>query len=93
MIFAETMTGCRITKTFEWSPLLKAAVQTIRYWKFHLRLLRGACITDTSVQKLHQEAFQSPYEPDDLSHFQIILNIKDSYKNLKYLQKLHRQLW
>jgi hypothetical protein len=92
MIFAESMAGHRITKTFEWSPSLKATVQKIRYWKLHLRLLRGASITDNSLQKLHQEAFQSPYEPDDLSQSQIILQIKDSYNTLNSYKKLHRQL-
>jgi hypothetical protein len=51
MLYAEKSVGKRYSSCYQWSPVLKATVQTLRYWHMRLKQLRQLPISMTKLQQ------------------------------------------
>lgn len=60
MLTAEAKLSTQITTTYQWSPVLKQAVQQLRYWNLRLRQVRGQPFSELQLQKFQQEGVISP---------------------------------
>lgn len=91
MLFAERMAGKQYTRKFEWSPALKQAVTSIRYWKLRLRALRGHTASPTLLQSLLNNS-NLPQDVGQITSQQdIIQHLRNSYRDLRENQSKHRE--
>jgi hypothetical protein len=74
MLHAEKSTGKVFSKRFEWSPMLKQAVQAFRYWKLRLKVIRGGLVSVSRLEH-HRETALLP-APTDLTESQIIASLQ-----------------
>lgn len=56
MLYAERNTGRKVSTRYEWSPTLKKAVQTFRYWQLRYRQARHLGISLPKLQSLQEQA-------------------------------------
>jgi hypothetical protein len=90
MLMAERSVSKSFSKKFDWSPKLKQAVQAHRYWKLRLQQKRGGLVSNSRVAH-HREAANIP-DDSPMTESQIIEAIKGPAKQLKDLQRRHREL-
>jgi hypothetical protein len=51
MLYAERSVGSRFTKTWEWSPVLLAAVYAERFWKLTIKRSHGHLVSDAQLHR------------------------------------------
>jgi hypothetical protein len=56
MLYAERNTGRKVSTRYEWSPTLKKAVQTFRYWQLRYRQARHLGISLPKLQSLQEQS-------------------------------------
>jgi hypothetical protein len=90
MLYAEKQSGKSYSTRFEWSPKLKQAVQTQRYWHLRLKSIRGGTVSHSRLEHYRIGA-SIPFD-NDKSEQQIIEAIKLALATLKESQRLHKAL-
>jgi len=92
MLYAERSISKKISMTYTWSPKLKAAIQTLTYWKLRLSQLKGKAISSYTLAKVYQQTKLPSKYSSPLILEQVIHEIRQARKQLKEAQKKHVEL-
>jgi hypothetical protein len=92
MLSAERSLSKRITTTYQWSPLIKKAVQRLRYWHLRLWQVRNLPVSTNQLEHFQRDGELSE-EAQALSEEVDIKKAQSAAcKNLKELQTKHQEL-
>jgi len=92
MLKAEHSISKKVTTTYQWSPNLKAAINTLTYWKIRLSQLKGKVISQHSLSKIFQHTKLSTALTRSLSLEEVVGYIREARATLKDIQKNHVEL-
>jgi len=92
MLKAERRISKKVTTTYQLSPSLKAAINTITYWKLQLSQLKGKVISQHSLSKIFQHTKLSTALTRSLSLEEVVGYIREARATLKDIQKNHVEL-
>jgi hypothetical protein len=93
MLTVEAELSKRVTTTYQWSPHLKQAVCSLRYWMLHLRQTKGTPISLIQLKRLKMQGGISDQDHAPLlPEVEIKVAQHKAYNRLKELQKQHQEL-
>jgi hypothetical protein len=92
MLHSERTLGKKFTGKFYWSPALKTAVQAYRFWRLLLKKAQGRPVSEMVLTRLCMEGALPPDHISNLSQMATIAGLRNTYKQLNYLQSQHEQL-
>jgi hypothetical protein len=92
MLMAEKKVSKKVSKTYQWSPSLSAAIYTLSYWKLRLSQLHGKAISSYTLQKV----FAKTKLPQDLSKTgpleDVVHHIRQARATLRQVQQNHVEM-
>lgn len=90
---AEKKISKKVTLTYAWSPTLKQAVASLKYWQLSLKKANGRSISDSILLRYQYEAnLDLKLLPNPLRIPDIVTRLRQARKDLYELQKRHLEL-
>jgi hypothetical protein len=92
MLSAEHSVSKKVSRTYQWSPKLKAAINSLTYWKLWLSQLKGKAISSHTLSKIFHHSKLPMSSTGLLSLERVIQVIRQARSTLKNVQKKHVEL-
>jgi hypothetical protein len=92
MLTAEKASSKHITTTYQWSLMIKKAVQRLQYWHLRLRQVHHKPVSEEQLQLFQMEGEIPPEEIDLVDEKDIKKAQHEAYNHLKELQAQHAEL-
>jgi hypothetical protein len=93
MLSAERHAGRHYTTAFEWSPILKQAVQEYRFWKLKLKQIKGLKVSMFIMTQCHTATGLSELALNEkITETETVTALREAYAKMRPHQKNHVQL-
>jgi hypothetical protein len=92
MLYAELKSRKQFSTKYQWSPRLKEAVITVRYWQMHVQESKGKITSLESKLNLASLANIPVIDTNQLPLAEIVQRLRDARAQLQILQSQHYEL-
>jgi hypothetical protein len=91
MVHAER-SGPKFTNTYDWSPPLIQAIQSVRYWRLLLKRSKGQRVAQSTIDRTREAAGLPLYSSDQYTRLYIVNRLREALLTRHSLRKNHREL-